>query len=56
MTNLFRRVLRNIQADIGINRPYRILGSDMGCYCTYLRLKKNKQPKSYNTITLLMPL
>ena len=54
MTNLFRKVLRKIQADIGIYRPYRILGSDMDCCYTYLRIKKNKQPKSLNTITTLL--
>ena len=54
MTNLFRKVLRKIQADIGIYRPYRILGSDMDCCYTYLPLKKNKQPKSLKTITFLL--
>ena len=54
MTNLFRKVLREIQADIGIYRPYGILGSDMDCCYTYLRIKKNKQAKSLNTITTLL--
>ena len=54
MTNLFRKVLREIQADIGIYRPYGILGSDMDCCYTYLRIKKNKQAKSLNTIKTLL--